>query len=259
MTCRLHLLGGAFLVAVIALGLAPGEVAADQNRVGGYVAQAEDRFVRNVWGFVRQFGSSQNIGSHQYTRDQYYWMEPWVFDASHNQFIDSQHFAYVAAHGGPWVLACHNGVADVNLRTGPAYGDPPQGDLRFLTIQSCTTVVAHPHNSFDWNRWRHTSEGGPFDGLHQAMGYWTNSISDNGISGYFGAQVRGNNVVWQAWFTAVQLERQFPQWRPDDVTEGVAYPGWASAIMPQKCRYDRAGSYGSRPQASDLLLSVWEQ
>lgn len=256
---RRSMVPGAALAIVFCLSLVVEQAVADQNRVGGYVAQAEDRFVRNVWNFVKHFNSWQSVGSHQYRRDQYYWMEPWVFDASHNQFIDSQHFGYVAAHGGPYVLASHNGVADVNFRTGPAYGDPPNGNLKFLTVQSCTTIVAHPHNAFDWNRWRHTSEGGIFDGLHQAMGYWTLSVSDNGVSGYFGALVKGNSVVWQAWFTAVQLERQFPHWNPNEPEAGVAYPGWASAIMPQKTRTDRLGSYSSTPTASDLLYSVWEQ
>ncbi len=250
---------GAILAMTFCLCFAADEATAASREIGGYVAQAEDRFQRNVWNFIKNFQSWQSIGGHQWKYDQYYWMEPWVFEGSHTSYVDNQDFAYVACHGGPWVMACHDGIGDVDLRNAPAYGDlPNSGDMEFLVVESCDTITAYPEGTFDWNGWRNNGPGGIMGGLHQAMGFWTLSISDNNIPEYFAGQLKGNNVVWQAWFTAVQLERVFPVWRPDDVQAGVAYPGWASAIMPKKCKYDRLGSYTSDPVASDLLYSVWE-
>ncbi|MBD3292386.1 MAG: hypothetical protein GF393_05645 [Armatimonadia bacterium] len=249
----------AVLAMVFCLGLAAEQANAGNREIGGYVAQAEKRFQRNVWNFIKNFKSWKSIGGHQWKYDQYYWMEPWVFDGSHGAYVDSQDFAYVACHGTEWKLCCHDGIVDVDLRNVPAYGDLPNGgDMEFLVVESCDTITAYPESTFDWNDWRNTGGDGIFGGLHQAMGFWTLSISDNKIPQFFAGQVKGNNVVWQSWFTAVQLERQFPTWLPTSPESGVAYPGWASAIMPQKCKYDRLGSYSSDPVASDLLYSVWE-
>ncbi len=251
-----HIVACALLAAFIA---APSAFPA-RREIGGYVAQAEPRFVRNVWNFVKYYGSSKNIGIHSWKRDQYYWMEPWVFEGSHHVYVDSQDLAYVACHGNHWVMACHDGTADVDLRNAPAYGDLPNGgDLEFLIVESCSTITAYPDSSFSWNGWRHNGPGGIFDGLHQAMGFHTLSYSDNLIPEWFAVRTQANQIVWSAWFWAVQMERMFPQRGPWSPEPGVSYPGWASAIMAYKCRYDRLGNYTSDPQASDILYSVWEE
>lgn len=235
------------------------QVLAAQREIGGYVAQAEPRFVRNVWNFIKYYQNWKTVGGHQWKYDQYYWMEPWVFTSSHTSFVDSQDLAYVACHGGPWVMACHDGIADVDLRNVPAYGDlPSNGDMEFLVVESCSTIIAFPDAGFDWNGWRNNGPGGPFGGLHQAMGFRTLSYSDNWIPKWFALRTQCNEVVWQAWFWAVQMERAFPQRGPWQPEPGVSYPGWASAIMTQKNKYDRLGNYGADPVASDLLYSVWE-
>ncbi|MDH4239733.1 MAG: DUF6345 domain-containing protein [Phycisphaerae bacterium] len=228
---------------------------AGSREIGGYVAQAEDRFVRNVWNFIKNFKTTKTIGGHQWKYDQYYYMEPFVFEGSHNAYVDCQDMAFVSCHGNFWVMACHDKIADVDFRDCPAYGDlPNMGDLEFLIVESCLTIIAFPDPGFAWNGWRHTATGGIFGGLHQAMGFHTNSQSDNGIPQYFANYCRGNSIVWCAWFCAVQEERG---WLGSLL--GMQYPGYASAIMPQKCKYDRMGSYVSDPTASDLLFSVWEE
>lgn len=227
---------------------------AGSREIGGYVAQAESRFVRNVWNFIKNFQTWKSIGGHQWKYNQYYYMEPFVFEGSHNIYVDTQDLAYVSCHGNFWVMACHDKIADVDLRDCPAYGDLPNGgDMEFLVVESCATIIAFPDAGFDWNGWRHTTTGGIFDGLHQAMGFHTLSQSDNGIPQYFANHCLGNNIVWCGWFCAVQEERG---WLGSLL--GVQYPGYASAIMPQMCINDRMGSYGPDPVASNLLYSIWE-
>ena len=244
------------LVCITFLG---GVARADLRQIGGYVDQAEDRFVRNVWNFIKYYNAPHTIGSYQWQRDQYYWMEPWIFMGSSPSFVDAEDMAYVSCHGGPYVLCCHDGIGDVDLRNCPAYGDLPNGgDLEFLVVESCSTIAAAPDAGFDWNGWRNNGPGGIFGGMHQAMGFHTLSYSDNKIPDWFALRTQCNDIVWCAWFWAVQMERAFPQRGPWQPQPGVSYPGWASAIMAQKCTNDRLGSYSADPTAADLLYSVWE-
>jgi len=243
------------LCLAIAFQVSCGTLAHAASRdIGGYVAQAEDRFVRNVWNFIKNFQAPRAIGSHSWKYTQYYWMEPWVFDGSHDSYVDAVDLAYVACHGGPWSVACHDGIGDVDFRNVPGYGDLPNGDdLEFLVIESCSTIIAFPDAGFDWQGYRWNGPGGIMRGMHQEMGFRTLSISDNGIPNYFALRCLGNQIVWSAWFGAVQDERSHPVWG-----NGGNYPGWASAIMPQKCTNDRLGSYVADPVAADLMWSVWE-
>jgi len=243
------------IICILSFVFQVGQVWADSREIGGYVAQAEDRFVRNVWNFIKYFETSKTIGGHQWKYDQYYWMEPFLFNSSHDLYVDSQDMAYVSCHGGYWEMACHDKTGDVDLRTCPAYGDlPNMGDMEFFVVESCSTIIAYPDPGFDWNKWCHTSTGGIFGGLHQAMGFHTLSQSDNSIPKYFANHCLGNNIVWCGWFSAVQEERG---WFLSLL--GVQYPGHASAIMAIKCKDDKMGSYVADPVASDSLYSVWEE
>jgi len=243
------------LVLAVALSVSAARpVSADYRETGGYVGQAESRFVRNVWNFIKNFQTTRAIGGNTWKNAQYYWMEPWVFEGSHNSYVDAVDLAYVACHGAPWVVACHDGIGDVDFRNAPGYGDLANGgDLEFLVIESCSTVIAFPDAGFDWQGWRYNGPGGVFRGLHQAMGFRTLSVSDNGVPNYFAQRCLGNQVVWSAWFGAVQDERSHPVW-----SNGGNYPGWASAIMANSCRDDRLGAYGPDPAVSNPLYSVWE-
>jgi hypothetical protein len=245
---------GVVLPAML-LSLLWGSVAyAADRETGGYVGQAETRFQRNVWNFIKNFQTDRPIGGHTWKNAQYYWMEPWVFMGSHGSYVDAVDLAYVACHGGPWVLCCHDGIGDVDLRNAPGYGDlATNGDLEFLVIESCSTVIAFPDAGFDWQGWRWNGPGGVFRGLHQTMGFRTLSVSDNGVPNYFALRCLGNQIVWSAWFGAVQDERSHPVW-----SNGGNYPGWASAIMSYSCKDDRLGAYGPDPAVASPLYSVWE-
>jgi hypothetical protein len=73
--------------SILSLSLAPAAYG-DDREIGGYVDRAEDRFVRNVWNFVKNFQGFQNIGSHRYQEVQYFWGEPFEFDSNHQDFVD---------------------------------------------------------------------------------------------------------------------------------------------------------------------------
>ena len=246
----------AALAAVVITVLLSSHVFAGNREIGGYVAQAEDRFVRNVWNFIKNFQSSQNIGSHSWKYDQYYYMEPFVFEGSHGSYVDSQDLAYVACHGTDWKLCSHWGTVDVDLRDAPGYGDLPQGhDMEFFIVESCSTFISAADPGFDWQGYRYNGPGGMMRGLHQGMGFRTDSYSDNEIPAYFALRTRCNQIVWCAWFDAIQDERAAPARGPWEPEAGVAYPGWASAIMPKQCKWDRLGSYVADPVAADLMYN----
>src|SRR5215470_6840669 len=85
---------------------------AGDREIGGYVDQAEDRFVRNVWNFVKNFQSPQHVGAHSWTTGQYFWAEPFEFVTNKSSFVDSMDLAYFSGHGAPYVFATHDAVAD---------------------------------------------------------------------------------------------------------------------------------------------------
>jgi hypothetical protein len=49
---------GVVLALVFCLGFTAEQANAGNREIGGYVAQAEDRFVRNVWNFIKNFATT---------------------------------------------------------------------------------------------------------------------------------------------------------------------------------------------------------
>src|ERR1051325_6015415 len=95
--------GFRFKLAVLLLSLwaAPNVLAADRE-IGGYVDKAEDRFVRNVWNFIKNFQGFNTIGSHRYKEVQYFYAAPFEFKSNHQDYVDKMDVAYVAAHGSAY-------------------------------------------------------------------------------------------------------------------------------------------------------------
>ena len=180
------------ILVVSCFSFAP-TVSADDREIGGYVDQAEDRFVRNVWNFVKNFQGFQNIGSHRYQETQYYWAEPFEFDSSHAAFVDKMDLSYVAAHGSAyWVQTKQSTNDGVDLRNCPPYGDlATGGDLEFMIIESCNTVASAPEFPSDW--W--TPWTSIFRGMHQLVGFRTLSYSDNGIPNRYANKLKAKGGV----------------------------------------------------------------
>lgn len=206
-----------------------------QGRVGGYVYnQGEDRFIRNVWGFIKHFSYNQ-----------YYWNQAYMYTSHAQYYVDYMNIAYYSGHGNYYYLGMGPGasVSGVNLRTAGTGNLNWGRNLRFVIFQSCQVIPHVPEQNAGkitswWQPW-HASYGGLFKGVHQAIGYRTNSYSDNGISSNFGSRIKGGQAVWQSWFNAVNDERSW--WK------GASYPGMASAVMHCSHQNDTIYSFGSRP------------
>jgi hypothetical protein len=226
--------------------------AADRE-IGGYVDRAEDRFVRNVWNFIKNFQGWQNIGMHRYKEVQYYWAEPFEFNTNHLDFVDKMDLAYVAAHGSPYYVQTNQSTSTgVDLRSCPGYGKLSiNGDLEFLIIESCSTVASAPEAPAGGDWW--TPWTSIFQGLHQLAGFRTLSYSDNGIPNRFANKLKANGGVWQSWFSAVDGERTYSG------SSYSEYPGYASAIIYTTTENDRLGNYAADPAGGATNMKTWWQ
>jgi Family of unknown function (DUF6345) len=251
---RRYFLRAATLFAAILVLFYTSPIQSGNRDIGGYVDQAESRFVRNVWNFIKEFKTWQNIGSHSYKYDQYYWAEKFLFEgASHANFVDKMDLAFISGHGNFYIWQCiKNPNTITDFRTVPGYGDLiNNGDLEFLIVESCNTVTPYPDDHNYRSSW-----AGMFQGLHQLVGYRTLSVSDNGIPNNYAKKLKSNQGVWQAWFDAVNDERS---WWHSDLDDGAPYPGLASAVVYTSTENDKLGSYAADPGGGTSGMHSWWQ
>ncbi|WP_163708526.1 DUF6345 domain-containing protein [Mangrovibacterium lignilyticum] len=232
-------------------------IMAGSREIGGYVDKAEDRFVRNVWNFVKNFQSWQTIGSHKYKEVQYYWAHPSEFDSQHQLYVDKMDLAYFACHGNYYYGQTEQSTSTgVNFKNCPPYGDlVNNGDLEFFIIESCYTVKTAPDVGAGGDWW--TPWTSIFQGLHQLVGFHTLSNSDNGIPNNYAHKLKANGGVWQSWFHAVNEERYWI-FNPTN-SDGSPYPGLASAILYHSTENDRLGSYAADPAGGANDMVTWWQ
>lgn len=162
--------------------------------------------------------------------------------------------SYVAAHGNEYYVQTNQSAGEgVDLRNAPKYGDlPNSGDLEFMIIESCKTVASAPNANNWWSPWANSI----FGGMHQLIGFYTNSYSDNGIPNRYADKLRANGGVWQSWFWAINQERQYADYTTD---AGVPYPGYASAVMYNSTENDRLGNYAPDPNPGSDVMRTWWQ
>ncbi len=227
---------------------------ASSEKIGGYVDHAQQRFVNNVWNFVKNYQQWTNVGGNQWREIQYYWAEPYLFTSNSMSYINAMDLDYVSGHGANYYIQTNQSTSDgVDLRSAPGYGANNGGSLKFLIIESCNTVTTAPDVPGDW--W--TPWTSIFQGLHQLVGFHTLSNSDNGIPNNFANKLRGRQGIWQAWFEAVDDERY---WIANPTNpDGSPYPGYASAIMYNSTSNDNLSVFAANPAggASDML--TWWQ
>ncbi len=225
----------ASLALVASVALTPSFA---QGEEGGYVYnRGEARFQDNVYNFLKHF-----------SYDQYYWCQDYLFTTSNNSFVDNMDFAYYSGHGNNFYLGMGPGTSggDVSIGSSTKWGDR---DLEFIVFQSCQ-VVPSPIDRADWyQNW--VGNNDTFQGLHQAIGYRTNSYSGNGISNNYGGRISSNQRCWQAWFAAVDDERSW--------FRGASYPGYASVVLYPGLDNDRYYSPGGDPPAGHSNLRIYYQ
>lgn len=229
--------------------LAAGDAYAVDNEEGGYVYHytdsSEERFKDNVYNFLKHFSYNQ-----------YYWAEYFHFRDSNSSKVDAMDFSYYSGHGSAWFITMGPGASyspnTVDLREAGSSSALGWGDSddEFMVFQSCA-VIPSPLETSDWASPWVKSGKGVFDGLHQAIGYRTNSNSGNGISDNYGGRIDSGQNTWEAWFDAVDDERSW--WYGDD------YPGYASAVMHPTTDGDSYAAYASDPSSSDTSLRIWYQ
>ena len=243
--------------AIIAAAVQPAHAYDEQE--GGYVYQytssSEDRFLDNVYNFLFCFDLDY-IGRKykDTTMDQYYWAESPCFDTYNNFFLDGVDFAYYSGHGNNWLITMGPGAdysPDYVYLHGSKFNGRHKGwgdnSLEFVTFQSCA-VLPSPIERSDWYSNWVAEPYDLFDGLHQAIGYRVNSYSGNGISADYGDRIANNDeAVWQAWFNAVNTER-----------DGY-YPGYASAVMHPDNDGESYGCQFGDPDPSHTALKIWYQ
>jgi hypothetical protein len=206
---------------------------------GGYVYnRGEDRFIDNVYNFIKHF-----------SYDQYYWAEAFEFTSSNNYYIDQMDIAYYSGHGNRWYIGMGPGASHPQGVSIPSAGSWGDKDLEFIIFQSCAVIPSPIEVSNWWSNW--IGSGRVFQGLHQAIGYRTNSYSGNGISNNFGARVARGEAVWQAWFAAVNDERSW--WMGSD------YPGYASVVLYPGLDNDTYYSFGADPPDNHGSLRIYYQ
>jgi hypothetical protein len=223
------------MVALIATVALP--VSAD--RVGGYVYnQGEARFVDNVYNFIKYFAY-----------EQYYWANAYEFTTHQNSYADAMDIAYYSGHGNNWYMGMGPGSVSPQYVSIPYAGAWGDNQMEFIIFQSCQVIPSPLDVSNWWGNW--VGSGRPFQGLHQAIGYRTNSYSGNGISNNYGNRVRAGQGMWQAWFAAVNDERAW--WK------GADYPGYASVVLYPGLDNDTKYSFGADPPANHGALRIYYQ
>lgn len=232
---RDHVLRIGLVLTILAAVALP--VSAD--RVGGYVYnQGEQRFVDNVYNFIKHF-----------TYEQYYWTQAYEFTSYNNSFVDAMDIAYYSGHGNSWYIGMGPGSASPQYVYTQYAGPWGDNQMEFIVFQSCHVIPGPPDVSNWWSPW--VGSGRPFQGLHQAIGYRTNSYSGNGISNNYGSRVAACQGMWQAWFAAVNDERSW--WMGSD------YPGYASVVLYPGLDNDTKCYYGVDPPANHTSLRIYYQ
>lgn len=227
---RMLLVAMLFLVA-----LGPQPAAAADNEEGGYVGQSGQGHDTVVYNFLKHF-----------SYEQYYWGYKHLWSSNNDNGVDAMDFALFAGHGNQWLIALQDGnlsLTTAGNSTHHGFGDI---DAEFVAFESCK-VVPSPLEQSDWySNW--TSESDDlFDGLHQALGFRTDSYqsTDQDVTDYFGSRIKNNYGVWESWFDAINVKALSSE--------------YGSAVMHPTADGDTYASFAADPAASDTALRIWYQ
>jgi len=202
---------------------------------GGYVGCEGQGHDVVVYNFLKHF-----------SYEQYYWGNRHQWTYNNNNRVDAMDFAIFAGHGNMWLIALLDGYVDLATAGSSSHKGYGDIDCEFVAFESCK-VVPSPLDATDWySNW--TSEPDDvFDGLHQALGFRTDSYqsTDQSVTDYFGSRIRDNYGVWESWFDAINAR--------------AASDEMGSAVMHPTCDGDTYGNFVSDPSETSTSLRVWYQ
>jgi Family of unknown function (DUF6345) len=204
---------------------------------GGYVGQQGQGHNTVVYNFLKHFAY-----------EQYYWDRDWLYSTSNNSYVDNMDIAVFGGHGNQWLVGCEDGstayFSSCGNNSNAGWGNT---DLEFIAFESCE-VVPRPCDRADgdwWTNW--TKTGAAMDGVHQIIGFGTDSYqsTDQDVTDFFGDRINRGYAVWQSWFDAINAEAR-------DIEKG-------SAVMYPACENDTYYSYVADPPANHTSLRIWYQ
>jgi hypothetical protein len=223
-----------FLLLITTIQMTNRSAASDHEE-GGYAGQKGQGHDVVVYNFLKHFNYNQ-----------YYWGYKHLWTNNNNIYVDAMDFAMFAGHGNRWNIALLDGnvsLTSAGSSSNKGYGDT---DCEFVAFESCK-VIPGPTDVTDWSsNW--TSESDDiFDGLHQAVGFRTDSYqsTDQKVTDYFGKRIRDNHAVWESWFDAINAKA-----KSDEM---------GSAVMPPSCDGDTYDNHASDPAETGTLLRIWYQ
>jgi hypothetical protein len=198
-----------FLLLLTLVALLPTSITAADRKEAGYAGTTDQGHDEVVYNFLKHF-----------SYEQYYYARTFQFGDLNNQRVDAMDFAIFAGHGNQWFIAATDGGVDLsNVGSSLNWG---WGDTsaKFVAFESCDVVPSPIEVSDWWTNWVR-EPGGPFDGVHQVLGFRTLSwqSTDQDITDDFGQLISSNQGVWESWFAAIN-----DRGRSDEMGSAVMYP-----------------------------------
>jgi len=202
---------------------------------GGYVGTDDEGHDTVCYEFLDHF-----------SYDQYYYSADSQWTWNNDARVDDMDIAIFAGHGGAWGILGEDGdwvdLTSAGSSSDAGYGDD---DCEFVAFESCK-VVPSPLEYTNWySNW--TGSDGVFDGLHQALGFRTNSYqsTDQDVSDYFGKRVAAGDDIWCAWFDAINRKALSSE--------------YGSAVMYPSADGDSYFSFIADPSPTHTSLKIYYQ
>jgi len=207
---------------------------------GGYVGKNKtgNHFDTIVYNFLKHFDY-----------DQFYWADKRIFVSNNDNYVDDMDIALYAGHGNKGIIEMSNSEIVRFQKAGSSthlgYGD---SDLEILAILSCKVVPAPIDDSKWWEIWIGNENTDVFDGVHQILGFRTNSKHSTDIdqANYFGQKVSQNRPVMASWFEAIQKY-------------GHKSEFGSVVLYPKQSKDDQYHSFVSDPPYNHTSLYIWYQ
>jgi len=215
------------------------------HKEGGYVGTSGEGHPTVVYNFLKHFNY-----------EQYYWAEDFQFTSYNNYRVDGMTFSIFAGHGSPWYILCQSNGVDLSSAGSTSHKGYGDKNCKFVAFESCK-VVPSPLEVSDWaSNWTNTN--GVFDGVHQILGFRTDSwqSTDQKITNYFGSRIHNGAAVWQAWFSAINKKGK-RKWSWSCWCYKLKEFG--SAVMWPPADGDTYSTWCSDPPENHTWLKIWYQ